>query len=99
MSLSQESAAGDEVEKNMNLFDPRTFSTDWEVMVVDKLERCVESEKLMGFAGILNREFDLPIHDDWNTLEFALGINSSFDQLWGSHSTGDGSGRSTVAGV
>ena len=23
----------------MNIFEPRTFSTDWEIMVVDKLER------------------------------------------------------------
>jgi gamma-glutamyl:cysteine ligase YbdK (ATP-grasp superfamily) len=60
----------------MNLFDPRTFSTDWEILVVDKLERCVGSEKLA-----LQSEFDLPIQVDWNSLEFALGINTSFGQM------------------
>ena len=45
----------------MNLFDPRTFSTDWEVMVVDKLERCVSNDKLTAFAGVLRRDSGLPI--------------------------------------
>lgn len=67
----------------MNLFDPRTFSTDWEIMVVDKLERFVDMEKLFGFSGMLRDELDLPIQIDWNAMEFALGINSSFEQLWG----------------
>jgi gamma-glutamyl:cysteine ligase YbdK (ATP-grasp superfamily) len=66
----------------MNLFNPRTFSTDWEVMVVDKLERLVNSEKLMAFAGVLRTECDLPVQIDWNSLEFAMGINRSFGQLW-----------------
>jgi gamma-glutamyl:cysteine ligase YbdK (ATP-grasp superfamily) len=66
----------------MNLFHPRTFSTDWEVMVVDKLERCVDTEKLCAFAGVLRTECGLPVQIDWNTLEFAMGINHSFDQLW-----------------
>ena len=66
----------------MNLFHPRTFSTDWEVMVVDKLDRCVGTEKLQAFAGFLSREYDLPINVDWDSLEFALGINASFEQLW-----------------
>jgi gamma-glutamyl:cysteine ligase YbdK (ATP-grasp superfamily) len=66
----------------MNLFQPRTLSTDWEVTVVDKLERCVDSDKLRGFAGLLRRECNVPVQIDWNALEFALGINSSFDQLW-----------------
>jgi gamma-glutamyl:cysteine ligase YbdK (ATP-grasp superfamily) len=67
----------------MNLFDPRTFSTDWEVMVVDKLLRSVPTEKLMGFAGALQSELDLPIKIDWNTIEFALGINHSLEQIEG----------------
>jgi gamma-glutamyl:cysteine ligase YbdK (ATP-grasp superfamily) len=67
----------------MNLFHPRTFSTDWEVMVVDKLDRCVETDKLKAFAGFLSREYDLPVNIDWYALEFALGINASFEQLWG----------------
>jgi len=50
----------------MNLFHPRTFSTDWEVMVVDKLDRCVGTEKLQAFAGFLSREYDLPINVDWD---------------------------------
>ena len=66
----------------MNLFHPRTLSTDWEVMVVDKLERCVPSDKLRGFAGLLRRECNVPVQIDWNALEFAMGINTSFDQLW-----------------
>ncbi len=66
----------------MNLFDPRTFSTDWEVMVIDKLNRCVGNDKLNGFAGVLRAEFDIPVNTDWNTLEFALGINKSFAQMW-----------------
>jgi gamma-glutamyl:cysteine ligase YbdK (ATP-grasp superfamily) len=66
----------------MNPFEPRTFSTDWEVMVIDKLERCVSHDKLGGFAGMLRREFDIPVNIDWNTLEFALGINSSLSQIW-----------------
>jgi gamma-glutamyl:cysteine ligase YbdK (ATP-grasp superfamily) len=66
----------------MNLFHPRTFSTDWEIMIVDKLERCVDTQKLTGFAGFLRSECDVPINIDWNTLEFAMGINASFEQLW-----------------
>ncbi|MBV9470800.1 MAG: hypothetical protein JOZ57_16300, partial [Abitibacteriaceae bacterium] len=66
----------------MNLFNPRTFSTDWEIMVIDKLDRLVESEKLMALAGLLRREFDYPLDIDWMTLEFAMGINTSLDQIW-----------------
>lgn len=66
----------------MNLFDPRTFSTDWEVMAVDKLDRIVGTEKLMGFAGCLKRETGVPVQIDWNTIEFAMGINGSFAQIW-----------------
>jgi hypothetical protein len=51
-------------------------------MVVDKLERCVDTEKLWAFAGMLRTECGLPVQIDWNTLEFAMGINHSFDQLW-----------------
>lgn len=65
----------------MNAFSPRTFSTDWEIMVIDRLERCVDTERLLAFAGALRSEFDLPIQVDWNTLELALGINSQFDQF------------------
>ena len=66
----------------MNAFDPRTFSTDWEVMVLDRLDRTLEMEKLSAFAGYLRQVSDHPIQIDWNTLEFALGVNSSFDQIW-----------------
>ena len=66
----------------MNLFDPRTFSTDWEINVIDKLTRSVGSDKLLGFAGMLRSELDLPIQTDWNALECALGINRSLDQIW-----------------
>ena len=66
----------------MNLFEPRTFSTDWEIVVMDKLERAVTSEKLIGFASTLRSELNLPIQTDWNSLEFALGINTSFAQIW-----------------
>jgi gamma-glutamyl:cysteine ligase YbdK (ATP-grasp superfamily) len=66
----------------MDLFAPRTFSTDWEIMVVDKLERSVDTEKIAAFAGVLSAEFDLPIGIDWNTLEFAMGINTSLEQIW-----------------
>ncbi len=65
----------------MSLFDPRTFSTDWELFVVDRLHRCVETRHLLGFAGQLNDELDLPIMVDKDSLEFPLGINTSFRQL------------------
>jgi len=66
----------------MNIFNPRTFSTDWEMLVVDKLNRCVGVDKLMGFAGTLEAELGLPIQIDWNSLEFALGINRTFTGIW-----------------
>lgn len=65
----------------MNIFDPRTFSTDWELFVVDRLERCVDTRRLLGFAGALNAELALPIIVDKESLEFPLGINTSLDQL------------------
>lgn len=65
----------------MTLFTPPTFSTDWEVMVVDRLERCVETKRLTGFSGQLAAELALPITVDINSLEFPLGINYSFAQL------------------
>jgi|GEM_PF-939429 len=65
----------------MNIFYPRTFSTDWEHFVVDRLERCVDTRRLLGFAGALNTELALPIIVDKASLEFPLGINTSFDQL------------------
>src|SRR5260221_11318090 len=67
---------------SMDLFHPRTVSTDWEVMIVDRLERHVNTDKLIAFAGYLQNAFDLPVNVDWNALEFALGINHSFEQLW-----------------
>lgn len=66
----------------MNLFDPRSFSTDWEIMVIDRLERCVSHEKIVAFSGVLSREMDLPINVDWNSLELALGVNTSFPVFW-----------------
>jgi gamma-glutamyl:cysteine ligase YbdK (ATP-grasp superfamily) len=66
----------------MNLFEPRSFSTDWEIMVIDRLERCVSHGKITAFSGALSREFDLPINVDWNTLELALGVNTSFPAFW-----------------
>lgn len=66
---------------NNNLFEPRTFSTDWEIMVLDKLQRTVGEEKLMAFASLLSRELELPVTIDWNTLECAMGINTSYEQL------------------
>jgi gamma-glutamyl:cysteine ligase YbdK (ATP-grasp superfamily) len=65
-----------------NLFSPRTFSTDWEVMVVDRLERCVGMDKIKAFAGVLWRELDLPVGIDWNALEFGLGVNHSLAEIW-----------------
>ncbi len=66
----------------MDLFHPRTVSTDWEVVIVDRLERIVDNDKLVAFAGYLQNAFDLPVNIDWHALEFALGVNHSFDQLW-----------------
>ncbi len=66
----------------MNLFEPRTFSTDWEIVVMDKLERVVKADKLVGFADMLRAELDLPIQIDYHSLEFAMGINTSFAQMW-----------------
>lgn len=65
----------------MSTFEPRTFSTDWEVMLIDRLNRCVNTEKCDAFAGALRSELDLPIHTDWNTIEFGLGVNDSFPQF------------------
>ena len=65
----------------MNIFEPRTFSTDWEVMVIDRLNRSVNTQKCDALAGALRAELDLPIHTDWNTIEFALGINTSLGQF------------------
>ena len=48
----------------------------------NRLERCVSEEKLAAFAGVSRSELQLPIQTDWNTLEFALGINTSLGQLW-----------------
>jgi gamma-glutamyl:cysteine ligase YbdK (ATP-grasp superfamily) len=73
----------DHKETGGGIFTPRTFSTDWEVMVVDRLERCVDNQKLNAFAGVLRTEFDVPINTDWNALEFAVGINRSLDEIWG----------------
>jgi gamma-glutamyl:cysteine ligase YbdK (ATP-grasp superfamily) len=69
--------------RDTNIFAPRTFSTDWEVMAVDRLERCVGHQKLNAFAGVLRNEFDVPINVDWNALEFAVGINRSLEEIWG----------------
>jgi len=66
----------------MSVFEPRTFSADWEVVIIDRLDRIVDTTKCDAFAGILGAEFDLPIHMDWNTIEFGLGINSSFQEFW-----------------
>lgn len=66
----------------MNLFHPRSFSTDWEVMVVDKLNRLVGVDKLWSLAGLLERDCGLKVTIDWNTLEFPMGINRSFAQIW-----------------
>ena len=66
----------------MNVFHPRTFSTDWEVMVLDRLLRAVDTQKCDAFAGALRSELDLPIHIDWNTIEFGLGINHSMREFW-----------------
>ena len=52
------------------------------MIVVNKLDRMVQHDKLMAFAGYLRNVFDVPVDIDWNALEFALGINHSFDQLW-----------------
>ena len=59
----------------MNLFEPRTFSTDWEIMLVDSVDRLVPTEKIHGFAGALRQECDHPVHVDINALEFGMGIN------------------------
>jgi gamma-glutamyl:cysteine ligase YbdK (ATP-grasp superfamily) len=65
----------------MNLFDPRTFRVDWEMPVIDRLERSVGNDKLTGFAQMLAAELGLPIQTDWNAIECPMGINSSFDQI------------------
>jgi len=66
----------------MSVFEPRTFSTDWEVMLIDRLERTVNMAKCDAFAGVLQAELDLPVHFDWNTIEFGMGINTSLEQFW-----------------
>lgn len=66
----------------MSLFNPKTFSTDWEIVIIDKLERIVGMEKLMAFSGVLKEEFDLPVIIDWNALEIGMGVNASFRQFF-----------------
>jgi len=61
----------------MNIFEPKTFSTDWEIPLVDSLERIVPMEKIRGFAGAIGRECDHPVHFDYNALEFGMGVNRS----------------------
>jgi len=65
----------------MDTFTPRTFSTDWELLVFDRLGRSLNMEKLLAFAGALRDELDLPITIDWNALEYTAGINTSFAQF------------------
>ncbi len=64
-----------------SLFSPRTFSTDWEVMVIDRLGRRLDTCECDAFAGVLQAEFGLPIHIDWDTIEFGLGVNHSYTQF------------------
>jgi len=66
----------------MNVFEPRTFSTDWEVMVLDRLQRCLGTQQCDALAGALRADLDLPIHTDDDTVEFGLGINHSLDEFW-----------------
>ncbi len=66
----------------MNRFDPPTFSSDWEHCVVDRLGRLAPPARLMGFAGLLAAELDLPIGIDKMALEFPLGINHSLAEIW-----------------
>ncbi|HEX2951177.1 MAG TPA: glutamate-cysteine ligase family protein [Armatimonadota bacterium] len=66
----------------MTAFSPCTFSSDWENFVVDHLDRCVPAWRLQGFAGELNAELGLPITVDKESLEFPLGINTTFAQFW-----------------
>jgi len=65
----------------MNLFDPRTFSTDWEIIIIDRLNRVIDSDRLMGFAGALREALELPVTVDVNSLEMPMGVNSSFAQF------------------
>jgi gamma-glutamyl:cysteine ligase YbdK (ATP-grasp superfamily) len=65
----------------MDTFTPRTFSTDWEIMVIDRLGRPVNEDKLLAFAGLLSDELHMQITVDWNALEFTGGINSTFTQF------------------
>lgn len=65
----------------MKIFNPPTFSIDWEVMVIDDLLRVVQMPKIYGLAGELARELDLPVHIDWACIEFGLGINYSYGEF------------------
>jgi len=65
----------------MNAFNPRTFSSDWEVTILDRNLQLLDNEKLSGLAGLLNVESGLPVHMDWRSVEIGLGINRSLDQV------------------
>jgi len=65
----------------METFTPRTFSTDWEMLVFDRLGRMVGTDKLVPFAGALRDELGLPITVDWNALEYTAGVNASYAQF------------------
>jgi len=66
----------------MSVFEPRTFSTDWEVMVIDRMDRWLDTAKCDALAGALRSELDLPVHADWDAVEFGLGVNRSLEEFW-----------------
>ena len=65
----------------MNIFEPATFSTDWEIMLFDRQDRVVPTEKVIGLAGQMSRDLGLPVQIDHNTLECAMDINHSYTQI------------------
>lgn len=66
----------------MSIFNPRTYSTDWEIMVIDRLNRSIDTAQCASFAGALSSEFDWAIIPDWRTIELCLGINTSLEGMY-----------------
>ncbi|HEY3331894.1 MAG TPA: hypothetical protein VGK19_17820 [Capsulimonadaceae bacterium] len=66
----------------MNTFSPRTFSSDWEIAVLNRKNVVTDNDHLAGLQGQLRAETGLPVQMDWNSIEVGLGVNRSLDQIW-----------------
>ena len=67
----------------MTTFSPRTFSAEWEIMLLDRLERLAGWEVCDVMASSVRDEFGLPVsHEGGDRLEFRFGVNRCLDEMW-----------------